>query len=159
MRWPHRSGGEPRGSMMRALILVHRWLGIPFCLLFAMWFASGIVMHVVPFPELTEAERIAGLAPVDLARVLRGPGEAVAASGTAATRRRLLQRSGGAVYVVTGPSGVAAFHAADLSAARVQSQELALALATDHARRRGLDATRATFGEIADYDQWTVPNG
>ncbi len=40
--------------MMRALILLHRWLGVAFCLLFAMWFASGIVMHFVPFPALTK---------------------------------------------------------------------------------------------------------
>ncbi len=50
---------------MRALILLHRWLGVAFCLLFAMWFATGIVMHFVPFPALTETERFAGLAPID----------------------------------------------------------------------------------------------
>ena len=66
---------------MRALILLHRWLGVAFCLLFAMWFASGIVMHFVPFPALTEAERFAGLAPIDLASVEHGPAEAVGASG------------------------------------------------------------------------------
>lgn len=49
--------------MMGAIVLLHRWLGIAFCLLFAMWFASGIVMHFVPFPSLTDAERFAGLAP------------------------------------------------------------------------------------------------
>jgi hypothetical protein len=35
---------------MRVLATVHRWWGVVFCLLFAMWFASGIVMHFVPFP-------------------------------------------------------------------------------------------------------------
>ena len=49
---------------MRALTLAHRLLGVPFCLLFAMWFASGIVMHFVPFPTLSEADRIEGLAAV-----------------------------------------------------------------------------------------------
>ena len=29
---------------MRALVLVHRWLGVAFCLPVAMWFATGIVM-------------------------------------------------------------------------------------------------------------------
>jgi hypothetical protein len=48
--------------MMRALILLHRWLGVAFCLLFAMWFATGMVMHFVPFPALSEIERIGGLA-------------------------------------------------------------------------------------------------
>jgi hypothetical protein len=40
---------------MRTLATLHRWWGIAFCLLFAMWFASGIVMHFVPFPARTEA--------------------------------------------------------------------------------------------------------
>ena len=62
---------------MKALVLLHRWLGIGFCLLFAMWFASGIVMHFVPFPSLTEAERFAGLLPIDLSQVRHGPDEAV----------------------------------------------------------------------------------
>jgi hypothetical protein len=46
---------------MRALILLHRWLGVAFRLFFTMWLTSGIVMHFVPFPRLTEAERLAGL--------------------------------------------------------------------------------------------------
>src|SRR5215469_14626720 len=39
---------------MRMLATLHRWWGVAFCLLFAMWFASGIVMHFVPFPERHE---------------------------------------------------------------------------------------------------------
>jgi hypothetical protein len=44
---------------MRILATLHRWWGIAFCLLFAMWFASGIVMHFVPFP----ARSTPGLSP------------------------------------------------------------------------------------------------
>jgi hypothetical protein len=40
---------------MRILAALHRWWGVAFCLLFAMWFASGIVMHFVPFPARSEA--------------------------------------------------------------------------------------------------------
>jgi hypothetical protein len=40
---------------MRILTTLHRWWGIAFCLLFAMWFASGIVMHFEPFPARSEA--------------------------------------------------------------------------------------------------------
>jgi hypothetical protein len=40
---------------MRILATLHRWWGVAFCLLFAMWFASGIVMHFVPFPARSEA--------------------------------------------------------------------------------------------------------
>ena len=61
---------------MKALVLLHRWLGVGFCLLFAMWVASGIVMHFVPFPELTEAARFAGLPAIDVSRLRHGPDEA-----------------------------------------------------------------------------------
>lgn len=40
---------------MKALAILHRWWGIAFCLLFAMWFASGIVMHFVPYPARSES--------------------------------------------------------------------------------------------------------
>src|SRR6267378_5561103 len=117
MRWPHRSSGNIEPHMC-VLTLVHRWLGILFCLLFAMWFASGMIMHFVPFPSLTEAERIEGLAPIDLSQVSRSPAEAVRASGIKdATRVRLLQRSDGPAYLVSGASSLAVFRAGDVSRA------------------------------------------
>jgi hypothetical protein len=45
---------------MRVLVTVHRWWGLAFCLLFAMWFASGIVMHFMPFPARTEQHLASG---------------------------------------------------------------------------------------------------
>jgi PepSY-associated TM region len=142
---------------MRFLTVLHRWLGILFCLLFAMWFASGIVMHFVPFPALSEADRIAGLAPLETARVLHGPAEAARADGHKdVTRVRLLQRSDGPVYLTSGPSGVAAFRADNLAAARIGSRDLAVAIAMDHARRRGMDVTPAAFTDLVEFDQWTV---
>ncbi|EIG57228.1 PepSY domain-containing protein [Bradyrhizobium sp. WSM1253] len=146
--------------MMRAIVLLHRWLGIAFCLLFAMWFATGIVMHFVPFPSLTEAERFAGLVPLDRAETRLAVADVVAASGIAdATRVRLIQRSDGPVYVVAGPSRADAVRASDGGGASVASSEVALAIARDHARSRGLDAARPAIVARADYDQWSVPNG
>jgi hypothetical protein len=141
--------------VIRALIQVHRWLGIVFCLLFAMWFASGIVMHFVPFPALTEAERIDGMAAVEAQPGLRSPAEAAGAVKDT-MRVRLLQRIDGPVYVVSGSSGVKAFGAVDLSDATVRSEELALAIAVEHARRRKMDVTQAAFAELTAYDQWTL---
>lgn len=146
--------------MMSAIVLLHRWLGIAFCLLFAMWFATGIVMHFVPFPSLTETERFAGLAPLDRAEPRIAMADAVAASGlTEATRVRLIRRSDGLAYVIASSSGLRAVRASDGSDATVAASDVALAIAADHARRRGLDAARATVLELSDYDQWTVPNG
>jgi PepSY-associated TM region len=145
---------------MKALVLLHRWLGVGFCLLFAMWFASGIVMHFVPFPALTEAARFAGLPPIDVSRVRHGPDEAVVASHIEGAQRvRLIQRTDGPVYIVTGASKPAAVRAADLSDAAVTSDQLALAIAQADARQIGIDATDAILASLADYDQWSVPNG
>ncbi|MGY4343864.1 hypothetical protein ACVWXM_000328 [Bradyrhizobium sp. GM7.3] len=86
--------------------------------------------------------------------------DAVAASGIAdATRVRLIQRSDGPVYVVSGPSRAGAVRASDGAGASVASSDVALAIARDHARSRGLDAARAAILARADYDQWSVPNG
>ena len=146
--------------MLRAIILLHRWLGVSFCLLFAMWFSTGMVMHFVPFPALTEAERIGGLTPIDPSLPLSGPVAAVAASGIKDARRvRLLQRSDGPVYIVTGASGVAAVRADDQTSAAVTSGALASSIAVSAARRRGLNVSQAAVVAVADYDQWTVPNG
>lgn len=57
------------GSWKRQLHLWHRWLGIVIGLLVLLWFGSGIVMMYVPYPELTEEERMAWLAPLDPAYV------------------------------------------------------------------------------------------
>jgi hypothetical protein len=40
--------------VMHILATLHRWWGVAFCLLFAMWFASGAIMHFVPFPARSE---------------------------------------------------------------------------------------------------------
>jgi len=144
---------------MRAIILLHRWLGVAFCLLFAMWFATGIIMHFVPFPALTEADRFAGLAPIDLAGIKHGPVEAVDLSAISGVARvRLIERSDGPLYLVSGRSVVKALRATDLADGAVRSTQLALAIATDYGRRRHLETSRAEVAAVAAYDQWTVPN-
>src|SRR5262249_6053927 len=50
---------------MSLLATLHRWWGVTFCLLFAMWFASGAVMHFVPFPDRHE---VAAPPEIDAAR-------------------------------------------------------------------------------------------
>jgi hypothetical protein len=139
-------------SLLRPLILLHRWFGVAFCLLFAMWFASGIVMHFVQFPALSESERVAGLLPIDLMRVVHSPAEAVAASKTGDVMRiRLVERSDGPVYLVSGSSAVKALRADDLGDGRVRSAQLAGILATNDARNVDVPVAAEIFS-----DQWTV---
>nr|WP_298724251.1 PepSY domain-containing protein [uncultured Steroidobacter sp.] len=58
---------------MRWLILGHRWLGIATCLLFALWFVSGLVMMYVAFPALTAKERLSMQERIDWSRVIITP--------------------------------------------------------------------------------------
>ncbi|MES2625148.1 MAG: PepSY domain-containing protein [Pseudomonadota bacterium] len=48
-------------TVKRYLFLFHRWFGIAMCLLIALWFATGIIMMYVEYPELMEDERLAML--------------------------------------------------------------------------------------------------
>ena len=51
--------------LRRGIIVTHRWLGIALGLLFAAWFASGVVLYYVPYPKLTPEERLGAMAPID----------------------------------------------------------------------------------------------
>ena len=57
-------------------ILIHRWMGVAFCVLFAVWFVSGIVMMYWYYPEVTAAGRLARSAPLDASRINVSPEEA-----------------------------------------------------------------------------------
>lgn len=144
---------------MRALILIHRWLGIACCLLFAMWFASGMVMHFVPFPQLTSAERFAGLSPIPAGSIHVAPGRAAQALPGAVERLRLVMRGSRPQYVFEQEHRMAGVYADNGTPAGTVSAQEALQLALEHARNRGLEAGRAQYAELAAYDQWTVPNG
>jgi PepSY-associated TM region len=70
---------------MRVLAALHRWWGVAFCLLFAMWFASGIVMHFVPFP----ARSAAGGPAADANRAIRSEQDALPIAAAYARSRGL----------------------------------------------------------------------
>jgi hypothetical protein len=147
-------------SLLRPLILLHRWFGVVFCLLFAMWFASGIVMHFVQFPALSESERVSGLPPIDLMRVVHSPAEAVAASKIGDVMRiRLVERGDGPVYLVSGSSSLKALRADDLGDGAVRSAQLAGILATKDAANDATNDVRNVDAPVAAEifsDQWTV---
>lgn len=63
------------------LYVLHRWIGIATCLLFVVWFASGIVMMYVPYPALSERDRQARLQEIDWSQLRVTPDEARKAAG------------------------------------------------------------------------------
>jgi len=51
--------------MFRLLLLIHRYLGIAFGVIVALWCLSGFVMMYVQYPDLNEREYLAGLQEID----------------------------------------------------------------------------------------------
>ena len=72
------------------LVVVHRWLGLLFCLVFLVWFASGIVMVFHRMPEYSAAERLARLPPIDPAAITVAPADALRIADVDAPSRLLL---------------------------------------------------------------------
>ena len=141
---------------MGFLVLVHRWLGVAFCLPVAMWFVTGMVMHFVPFPTPQKDDRIVDAAAIDFARVRHGPGEAVAASGIGGvTRVRLIARSDGPIYLISGPSGAKAVRADNLLDGATRTEQAVLAIGIDYARRHA-GASPAAAIHVLRHDQWTL---
>jgi len=91
-------------STNRWLTWFHRWAGVVLCLLFAMWFASGAVLHFVTFPSLSRGDQHAGSEAIDPSRVSIDPGEALARAPLA-NDLRLLSVAGRPVYVAEQPKG------------------------------------------------------
>ncbi|XAH21865.1 hypothetical protein AAFF27_17800 [Xylophilus sp. GW821-FHT01B05] len=52
--------------MKKLIVFLHQGLGVALALLLLAWFASGLVLHFVPFPTLTSAARLAALPPLQV---------------------------------------------------------------------------------------------
>ena len=61
--------------LKRSAIVVHRWLGVALCLVFLLWFPSGIGMMYWDFPSVTDANRLdrsPALNPIERSSLARG---------------------------------------------------------------------------------------
>ena len=59
-------------------IRIHRWMGVGCCVLFVMWFASGIVLMYCDYPLVHAEERLARAAILDASRIQLSPQQALA---------------------------------------------------------------------------------
>lgn len=141
---------------LRWLYWFHRWLGIATCLLFVLWFVSGVVMMYVPYPSLTEAERLASAAPIDWSRVKVSPAEALRRAGQTGFpgELRLDMAAGEPAWRIRGETGRVALSAVD--GRRLSAPDAASAIAV--ARRFAGGALVSNIEQIHD-DQWTVAQG
>ncbi|MCP1841384.1 putative iron-regulated membrane protein [Bradyrhizobium sp. USDA 4524] len=138
----------------RWLYIVHRWIGIATCLLFAMWFISGLVMMYVAFPRLTDSERLAALPVIPWSKVQLAPDRAMAIAGVERYPRdlRLSMMDDTPVYRVTGwKAGAITISATDGSVIDRITPDQALAIAAHHPH-----AVRPRLIETITRDQWSV---
>jgi hypothetical protein len=63
-------------QLKKALIIVHRWMGVSLCLLFLTWFASGMVLMYWDYPAVSEADRLSRAPVLDAAAIRLSPQEA-----------------------------------------------------------------------------------
>ncbi|MBS0530147.1 MAG: PepSY domain-containing protein [Proteobacteria bacterium] len=140
--------------LRRWLYIGHRWIGIATCLLFAMWFVSGIVMTYVAFPHLTAQERVAALPDLDWSKVAVTPDRALATAGLKSYPRefRLDMLNDEPVYRVLGWDGARrVVSARDGRIIDRIAQDEALAVA----RRYPAAGDVRMIGTV-DRDQWSV---
>lgn len=141
-----------------ALMVVHRYLGLAFCLIFVIWFASGIVMIYKRLPEYTAEERLARLPALDAAAIRLTPAEAMEAADVVGEPRRVLLSTlqSRPVYRFVVDGGTATVFADDGSYVELADSEDAVAIVTDaFPESRG---TARHLGALDQPDQWTVNN-
>ena len=138
--------------MTKLLVGFHRWVSIALCLMFSAWFASGIVMIYVPFPSLSDGERIGRSEFVDISDIT-SLSESFEATGiNIASRIRLLPYQDRPVLVVEGDSSrvVAVF---------ADSSELVPELTAEDSRQIAEKFSNSPIISVSDrimYDQWVV---
>lgn len=141
----------------RLLFLTHRWIGIGMCLLFALWFASGIVMMYVDYPELTYAESVAAHPDLERDRVELTPFEAARRAGeiTAWQSLSLAMLADRPVYRFGAVDGYSATVFADTGESMDRlGEQGAMAVAAASGLRSG-PAEPEHLGLI-EIDQWTI---
>jgi hypothetical protein len=136
------------GPLKRTLITVHRWLGVPLSLFFALWFPSAIGTMYFDYPSVTAADRLSHAGAIE-AHALRVPVD----NTDSPQELRLNVFDGRPVYRIrVGGSERVMF--ADTGELRgAASPALMRRVAAQWAARSDTDAR---VDEVVAVDQWTV---
>lgn len=143
--------------MLRNAILWHRYLGLGYCLLFAVWFLSGIVLLYVRMPELKEPERLAHLSRLDVSALRLTPKEALARAGLSgnASRATVGMIGNRPVYRFLSGSGPWITVFGD-DGSRLDHLEPASAVSIAESFDPERKSQARWIKEITTVDQWTV---
>ena len=141
--------------LKKILIFIHRWMGVTFCLLFLLWFLSGIVMMYWTYPEVTTADRLLRAPVLDASRIRLSPEEAhgLLQSREAPSDVRLGMFDGRPVYNFDFRGEEFIVYADDGQMQTEFPPEMALRIASAWS---GQPPAAAAVKEITEEDQWTV---
>lgn len=144
--------------VIAALMPVHRYLGLAFCLIFVAWFASGIVMVYKRMPEYSAEERLARMPALDPAGFRITPAAALEAAGLGEPPRRVVLTSfqSRPAYRFLLDFGSSTVFADDGAFADTVDRPGALAIARAAFPESG--STPQYLGGLEQPDQWTINN-
>lgn len=146
--------------LTNAIYLIHRWLGVAICLPVALWFATGMVMMYVGFPELSERERYAGLPTLEPGTISHSPATLISTVAADARIETLRLTSTGhrPLYLLKLDDGAWRGQYAD-SGELVQDFSVESAVLAARHFRDNANPGRVTppvSTQLLDMDQWTV---
>lgn len=138
-------------QLRKLAIFFHRWLGLAFCALFAMWFFTGMVLAYWGYPEVSARDRLAHADAIDTSRVRIGPQQAFASLNRddPPDSVTLLMFDGRPTYRFDG----ALVYADDAQPQMEFPSELTRRIAAAYA---SLPAGGAGLTVVNEPDQWTV---
>src|SRR5262249_44328168 len=139
----------------RAAIFVHRWLGVALCLLFLLWFPSGIVMMYWDFPTVSPASRLERSPALDPAAIRVSPAEAADKAGLDSPGQvRLNTFDGRPVYRFRSSASGEAIVYADTGEEQLEfPRDMVDRIASAWS---GQTAASADVRPVEDVDQWTL---
>ncbi|HTQ37099.1 MAG TPA: PepSY domain-containing protein, partial [Steroidobacteraceae bacterium] len=138
--------------MLRILLVIHRYLAVAVGLLMALWCLSGFVMLYQPYPEFTAAERLAALAPLQLADCCQTDFLPEDAAPAGPFRIEMLNGR-----PVLRQPGMVPFDLASGMPVRRLMQADVLQVADEYASRRGIHASPRWMEQVR-VDQWSIEN-
>jgi hypothetical protein len=141
--------------LKRFVIFVHRWLGIALCLIFLLWFPSGIGMMYWDFPSVSPSDRLERSAALDRSKIVLSPAEAAARFEGATPPGQVVLNTfdGRPVYRFRSGGGQAIIYADTGEEQLEVSKEMMGRIVSAWT---GQPVTAATVEPIAEVDQWTV---
>jgi hypothetical protein len=156
LRYPSAIVVDRATQIKRALVFLHRWMGVPFCLLFLMWFASGIAMMYWKYPMVSADDRLAHAALLDGSKIHLTAAEAYARLGPGLpppSQARLSMLDGRPVYKFGTGADQLIVYADNGQEQTVFAPPMTRRIASGWSEQ---SATAAKEQDNVPQDQWTV---